>query len=110
MKLGMTKEEALQVLADDKDIDHGKKKDFDLTAEQIKDTRQYRQVERSPTVYNFNKRERKPNEPKRGLIEFLRQALVDYGATDLEVTNIERQIDFKVDDVRYRVVLSAPRK
>ncbi len=110
MKCGMTKEEALQVLADDRDIDKGKKKDFDLPAEKIKETRQYRQVDRTPTVYNFTKRERKPNEPKRELIECLRKAVEGSGATDVEVTNIERQIDFKVDGVRYRIVLSAPRK
>lgn len=110
MKLGMTKEEALQVLADDHDIDKGKKKDFDLSAEKIKETRQYRQVDRTPTVYNFNKRERKPNEPKRELIEYLRKSVEDFGVDDLEVTNIERQLDFKWNGVRYRIVLSAPRK
>ena len=110
MKLGMTKAEAEEVIAADRKIDKGEKMDFDLTKEQIKATREYRQVERKPTVYNFNKRERKPNEPKRELIEMLRKAVEGSGATDIEVTNIERQIDFKVDGVRYRIVLSAPRK
>lgn len=110
MRLGMTKEEAESVLADDKDIDRGKKKDFDLTKEQIKATREYRQAERKPTVYDFSKRERKPNEEKRMLIEVLRAAVEGSAGTDIEVTNIERQIDFKFNGTRYRIVLSAPRK
>lgn len=110
MKLGMTKAEAEEVISADRKIDKGEKMDFDLTKEQIKATREYRQAERKPTVYNFNKRERKPNEPKRELIEILRKAVEGSGATDIEVTNIERQIDFKVDGVRYRIILSAPRK
>ena len=32
--LGVTKEEALQIIADDEDIDKGIAKDFDLTKEQ----------------------------------------------------------------------------
>ena len=110
MKLGMTKAEAEEVISADRKIDKGKKMSFDLTKEQIKATREYRQVERKPTVYNFNKRERKPNEPKRELIECLRKAVEGSGATDIEITNIERQIDFKVNGIRYRIVLSAPRK
>lgn len=110
MRLGMTKAEAEAVLADDKDIDRGKKKDFDLTKEQIKATREYRQAERKPTVYDFSKRERKPNEEKRMLIEVLRAAVDGNAGTDIEVTNIERQIDFKFNGTRYRIVLSAPRK
>ena len=110
MRLGMTKEEAESVLADDKDIDRGKKKDFDLTKEQIKATREYRQAERKLTVYDFSKRERKPNEEKRTLIEVLRATVERSAGTDIEVTNSERQIDFKFNGTRYRIVLSAPRK
>ena len=111
--LKISEAEAREIIEYDNKVDKAKTKDkleFDLTAEQEKETRKYRQADRTPTVYNFNKRERKPNEPKRELIEYLRKSVEDFGVDDLEVTNIERQLDFKWNGVRYRIVLSAPRK
>lgn len=111
--LKISEAEAKEIIEYDNKVDKAKAKDkleFDLTAEQEKETRKYRQADRTPTVYNFNKRERKPNEPKRELIEYLRKSVEDFGVDDLEVTNIERQLDFKWNGVRYRIVLSAPRK
>lgn len=108
MKLGMTEAEAKQVLEDDKRIDKGEDL-FPLTEEQKKASKKARQADRKPTVYQFKKRERKPNMAKRDIIQVLDEALTDI-ADDVTVTNIERQIDFVIDDVRYRIVLSAPRK
>ena len=108
IKLGMSEAEAKQVLEDDKRIDKGEKL-FEFSAEQKAVEKKMRQADRTPTVYNFNKRERKANEPKRELIELLREALSAV-STEIEVTNIERQIDFNYEGVKYRVVLSAPRK
>lgn len=124
MKLGMTEAEAKQVLEDDKRIDKGEKMDFDLTAEQEKATRKYRQADRKETVYKFQPRERKPNDAKREIIraikDLLYQLQADFEETDhpeykinpenIEITNVERQIDFVSNGVRYRIVLSAPRK
>ncbi len=110
MKLGMSEAEALQVLADDKKIEKGEKMPFDLPAEKVKETRKYRQSDRAkPFIPDLKPRERKPNEAKREIIQILDEALCDI-ADDVTVTNIERQIDFVLDGVRYRVVLSAPRK
>lgn len=109
LKLGLTEAEAKQVLEDDKKIERGEKMPFDLTKEQEKETRKYRQADRKPFVPNLKQRERKPNKAKRDIIQALDEALTDI-ADDVTVTNIERQIDFVIDDVRYRVVLSAPRK
>lgn len=109
MKLGMSEAEAKQVLEDDKKIDRGEKMPFDLTAAQEKEVKKYRQADRKPFVPNLKPRERKPNEAKRDIIQVLDEALTDI-ADDVTVTNIERQIDFVIDGVRYRVVLSAPRK
>lgn len=108
IKLGLSPDEANQVLADDKKIDKGEKMSFDLTKEEEKATRKYRQADRKPTTYNFSKRERKPNEAKREIIQVLDEALTDI-ADDVTVTNVERQIDFELDGVKYRVVLSCPR-
>lgn len=109
MKLGLTEAEAKQVLEDDKKIDRGEKMPFDISAEKEKATREYRQADRAPTVYKFKQRERKPNEPKREIISALKTAVESF-ADNIEITNAERQIDFEVDGIRYRIVLSAPRK
>lgn len=109
MKLGMSEAEARQVLEDDKRIDRGEKMSFDLTAAQEKEVKKYRQADRKPFIPNLKPRERKPNEAKREIIQVLDEALTDI-ADNVTVTNIERQIDFELDGVRYRVVLSAPRK
>lgn len=108
MKLGMTEAEARKVIEDDKRIDRGEDL-FPLTTEQKQAEKKMRQADRQPTAYKFTKRERKPNEAKREIIQILDEALTDI-ADDVVVTNIERQIDFELDGVRYRVVLSAPRK
>ncbi len=108
MKLGMSEAEARQVMEDDKRIDRGEDL-FPLSADQKKAEKKMRQADRKPTVYNLKPRERKPNEAKREIIQILDEALTNI-ADNVVVTNIERQIDFELDGVRYRVVLSAPRK
>ena len=109
LKLGLTEAEAKEVLEADRKIDKGEKMLFDLTKEQEKATRAMRQADRKPFVPKLDKRERKPNEAKREIIQVLDEALTDL-VDDVTVTNVERQIDFVYNDVKYRIVLSAPRK
>lgn len=102
--------EAAEILAYDKAIDHGEKTPHDLTPAQNKVAQSYaRTGTRKPTVYKFTTRERKPNEPKREIIQVLTDALAPL-AEEITTTNPERQLDFTLGGVRYRVVLSAPRK
>ena len=65
--LGCTEEEALDIIECDKKIDRGEKVPFDLTKEQEKEIKKYRNCDthKKPTVYDFSKRERKENAPKR---------------------------------------------
>ena len=108
--LGLTEEEVAQVIEDDKRIDKGEKL-FELTAEQEKASKQARQADRKPTVYEFKPRERKANDSKRAIINALvdcAKDLADNGEVD--VTNIEREFLFTANGVKYKVVLSAPRK
>lgn len=108
--LGCSLKEAEEIIKADEEIDKGAKL-FEQTAEQKQASKQYRQGERKPTVYKLDKRERKADEVKRGLIELFAEVLKEQPAcVDLEVTNIERQIDFLWSGRRFRVVLSAPRK
>jgi hypothetical protein len=113
--LGITRDEAIQLIADDEEIDHMTRTsdiDGDLTDEQRKSAKKARQADRKPTVYKFDtsKRTRKENTGKRALIETIKEALENSGCTDLEVTNIEREIVFFADGTKYKIVLSAPRK
>lgn len=113
--LGITRDEAIQLIADDEEIDHMTRTsdiDGDLTDEQRKSAKKARQADRKPTVYKFDtsKRTRKENTGKRALIKTIKEALENSGCTDLEVTNIEREIVFFADETKYKIVLSAPRK
>ena len=108
--LDVSAAEADEIMAYDKAVDQGKPTKYDLSKEQEKEVRKYRQADRKPFVPNLQKRERKANEPKRELIEIVKQALENAGISDISVTNVERQLDFSMDNVKYRIVLSAPRK
>lgn len=110
--LGISAAEAEELMAYDEDVQHDKKTEYDLTPEQEANARKYRQADREkkPFIPDLKKRERKPNEPKREIIKTLQDAIDAIGAENVEITNIERQIDFVLDGIRYRIVLSAPRK
>ena len=103
--LECTREEALEIIADDEAIDSGEKL-FELTPEQEKASKQARQGPRKknskPTV-----RERKVDNDKRTLIKYLNEA-VEF-CDKVEITNPERQIDFVYNGRKFRIVLSAPR-
>lgn len=106
--LDLTEQEAREMLADDAKIEKGADL-FPLSQEQKATEKKMRQADRKPTAYKFTTRERKPNLAKREIIQTLDDALCDI-ADNVTVTNVERQIDFELDGVRYRIVLSAPRK
>lgn len=112
--LKCTEEEAAEIMAYDKAVDKGEKTPHDLTPAQNKVAQSYaRTGTRKPTVYKFDKKERKPNEPKRELIQIITDALIEQGMIDdnsLHIENVERQIDFTFNGTKYRIVLSAPRK
>ena len=107
--LELTSEEADAVIAYDKAVDQGKKTEYDLTEEQKKQTRKYRQADRKPTVYNWQgKRERKPNATKGGLIKELFKFLTEncsFSVENCEITNKERQIAFSVGESHFELTL-----
>lgn len=106
--LGCDETAAAQVIADDERIDKGEKL-FEQTAEQKAVSKKYRQGDRKPTVYNFQKRERKADVSKQELIKKIAAAVGKVADTELTITNAERQIDFVYKGRKFRVVLSAPR-
>ena len=108
IKLGLSEQEAQQTLQDDARIDRGENL-FPLTKQQEQVSKAMRHTGRAPG-YKFQQRQRKPNEAKRHLITFIADHLPGAGTTSIEVSNAEREINFVLDGVRYRITLSAPRK
>lgn len=106
-------EEATQIYESDKAIDKGEKQDFDLSAEQVKIGQKYAHAgtRKTPTVYNFNKRERKANPTKGGLIKYLAECLREYeGIENLDIPNAERMITFTFNDENFDLTLIQKRK
>jgi hypothetical protein len=104
-KLDISEAEAREILAYDEDVDKGKKTEFDLTPEQEKSTRKYRQAERKQTAYNFTKRERKPDLEKRQIIEEIADFLSEKDGFDVSIIKKEREISLIVGSNDYSITL-----
>lgn len=112
-KMGLTDEEAKEVISADKAIDKGEKL-FELTEEQKQVEKKYKNTHTRTvkTAYGQTQtKERKTDTDKRMLIDALAETLKAYadGGT-LEVTNAEREIELVFHDRKFKIVLSAPRK
>ena len=113
-KCGMTEDEILDILNADKEIDRGAKL-FELDAEMQAGAKKARRADRTDTP---KPRERKPNDDRRFLLSALvwamttdiEQAGDNVLATDVEIVNPEREFLFTYNGIKYKVVLSAPRK
>lgn len=107
--LDITREEAIEMLLDDLEIDRGKKL-FELTVEQQKVSSQARKV----TTVNPNgrkmERELKIDPTREELILSIVEVLNSKGVTDLirpeKATN---QIEFMYNDQKFRIVVSKVR-
>lgn len=111
--LKISTEEATQIYESDKAIDKGEKQDFDLPPEQVKIGQKYCHTgtRKLPPVWNFNKRERKPNPTKEELIQFLFEALsVNDNLENLEVVNKAKLITFSMNDENFELDLKQKRK
>ena len=114
-KLGFTDEEIQQMLADDKRIDRGEKL-FELSAEQAKVSKEARQADRAPRVYDLDnsngKRNKKADADKAFLVNALMIGLCDcigMDANEISIANAEREFSFTYKDRKFKVVLSCPR-
>ena len=111
--LDISREEATQMLEDDKRIDKGEKL-FTLTPEQEKASKKARQADRKKktTVYKFDtsKRKKPENKEKQVIITTLTESVEKLGAENLDVTNNEREFFFELNGTKYKIVLSMPRK
>lgn len=117
--LHCSEEEAEQIMADDKKIDRGEKMPFDLDDEHEKVARKYTKIgtRKAPTVYKLDneggKRSRKENPTKSSIISELAKFLQndsENACVDVEITNKERQIAFKIGENSYELTLVQKRK
>ena len=109
--LGCTEEEALDILSNDKAIDQGKRVDFDLDPEREKMAKKMANVgTKKPTVYKFDTKDkkRKENPTKAGIIAELAKFLEENSENaceNVEITNKERQIAFKIGENDFELTL-----
>lgn len=102
-----TREEALDILAWDYDIDHGDKEKGAPTAEQKKLIRSLTKADKAPTEKRAVKRERKVDANKAEIFEKIRAML----ASEVEITAVknEAEISFMHAGEAYTVKLTKHR-
>lgn len=108
--LGLTEQEAKEMLEADRKIDKGEKL-FELTPDQEKASKRARSTgTKKPTVYNFDtaKKKRKECPDKQHLVNLLAEAL-GTECQNIEVTNKERELTFQFNGTGYRLTLAVPR-
>lgn len=113
--LGCSIEEAKQLIAYDKAVDKAKAKEklaYDLSAEQEKYAKKYKNTPNHKTTggYKWDTRKRKENVTKKGIIEELNAFLTERGYENLEILNAERQIGFNIGEKRFELTLVEKRK
>lgn len=116
-KLGLSDEEKKDLLAYDKAVEATKDKnlDYDLPPDKDKVAQTFTKTgtRKQPTAYKFTSRQRKPNATKAGIIEELKHFLEensDFSTENVEITNKERQLSFKVGEDSFELTLVQKRK
>lgn len=101
--LGISREEAIQLIEDDKRIDRGEKL-FELPPELEKGAKKARCVASADRKKSTAKREKKVDDDKRHLINHFTE-----GLENVNVLNPEREFEFFYNGKKYKLVLSVPR-
>ena len=109
--LGISEQEAIELIEDDKRIDKGEKL-FELTEEQKKVAKKMKNSTRAVDAYGKTRtRERKENPTKRMVIELLVECLRNSGEVDnIDVENAEKIINFTIGENTYKLDLIQRRK
>ena len=109
--LKCTREEAIQLIADDRDTDRGIAKPWDLTKEQMRNARKLANTGTRKVSGNAKPRERKADLFKQAVIKAVADALgATAGIASVSVVNAERAVDFVGDNgVHYTLTLTAHR-
>ena len=103
--LGISREEAIELMEEDKRIDKGEKL-YELAPELQAGAKKARQADRKKTEV---KREKKPKPEKAEICSAMMDGLRELGVDEFEITNAEREFIFHKDGVKYKVTLACPR-
>lgn len=118
-KLGFSEEEIADVIKSDEDIDKGKRVYFDFDKEKEKEAKKFANAgaHKAPTIYQLDnaegKRSKKENPTKASIINELArflQEISENACENVEITNKERQIAFKIGENAYELTLVQKRK
>jgi len=114
--LGLSAEEAQAMLDYDREVDRTTGGlEYDLSKEEAKAAikqahkGQERTRKDAPTVYKFDKRERKANLPKQEIVNKLFECLKEF-TENVNITNKEREIAFTLGDNNFTVTVTQKRK
>ena len=110
--LGVSSEEAEEILASDKAIDRGQPQEFDLPPDKVKIGQKYCHTgtRKTPTAYKFDQRKTvKENPTKEGLIQFLFEALKTE-VENLEIANKTKLLTFSMSGENFELNLIQKRK
>lgn len=110
--LGCSIFEAEQIIADDQKINKNQAVDFGLSKEEEKKALKYANVKehKKPTVYKFDKKEKKADVTKEGVIQALYDFLSQNGYEDTQVLNKSKLIAFRIAEDDYELNLIRKRK
>ena len=114
--LKISEEEAIDIIKADKAIDAGKRVEFDLDPEKEKMAKKFANAKENKKPINLEKggkRPKKENATKAGIIAEIAQFLMEnagFSAENVEITNKERQIAFKIGENAYELTLVQKRK
>ena len=105
--LGISREEAIQLIEDDKAIDKGAKM-FDLDPELEKGAKKARQAERKASTTPV-KREKKAKPEKAEICCAMMVGLKELGVEEFTINNPEPEFVFTHNGTKYKVTLACPR-
>jgi hypothetical protein len=108
--LRCSREEAEQILADDKAIDRGERMSFDLDKETEKQAKKWANTGTRQTTSEKTERKRKENPTKASIISEIARFLTENGYDSVEITNKERQIALKVGENAFELTLVQKRQ
>ena len=113
--LNVSEAEAEAIYQDDKDIDKGLPKPYDLTAEQMANARSYAKVKRGvgtekKTETPSEKKKRVPNTLKEEIVTKLFDYLLELNMENVEILNKDRQVAFTKNGKNFELTLVQKRQ
>lgn len=108
--LGCSIAEAKQIIEDDKKVDKGEHMGFDLDETQEKQALKMANVRERKKPLNFQRKERKADTAKEGVIQQIFNFLVENGYMNTEITNKSKLISFSIGEEAYELNLIRKRK